>query len=156
MTTPSSGLDITDSQISPRRSGLAWWQAIAAGVAATTALNLVVLLIARAAGATMVVRQPGAADQRIDVAGVVLSSVVPLTAGTLLAAGLALWWSGFLRLAQVIGGGVGVVSAAGPLLSDADAATRVALAVMHVVVGVAVVVILEAIRRRRVARSDRA
>ncbi len=60
----------------------------------------------------------------------------------------ARWWFGVIRLAQVIGGGIALLTAAGPLMTDADGATRVALALMHVVLAVAVVVTLVAIRRR--------
>lgn len=133
------------------RPGLTWWQAAAAGAGIATAVNLVVLLVARAADASLVLREPGA-DHAITVGGVIFSSAVPMVGGILLATALALLWPGFLRVAQFVGGGFGLLSAAGPVLSDTDAGTRVALATMHMVVAVVVVLALEAIRRRRSAR----
>ena len=76
------------------------------------------------------------------------ATVPPLVVGTGLATLLDRWLSWVIRLAQVIGGGLALLTVAGPLTTDADGATRVALALMHVVLAVAVVVTLEAIRRR--------
>ncbi|GIJ45036.1 hypothetical protein Val02_19220 [Virgisporangium aliadipatigenens] len=135
--------------ILPTRSGLVWWQAIPLGAALAAALNLIVLGIATAAGAELVIRQEGSPDHEIVAGGVLFSSVVPLVIGTGLAVLLALAWRGFLRLAQVLGGGFGILSAFGPLLSAPDTGTKVGLALMHVVVGLAVILTMELIIRKK-------
>ena len=142
----------TDTATTARLGGLTWWQATAAGVAAAVAVNLLILLVARTADASLVLRD-GDTLHDITVGGVIVSSVGPLTAGLLLASLLALVWPGFLRLAQVVGGGLGLLTTVGPLTSDADGGTRLALTLMHVVAGVAAVLALEAIRRRRAATA---
>jgi hypothetical protein len=147
---------VTDHAPRPtsRRPGLPWWQAATAAAGAATAVNLVILLVADLAGASLVLREPGAADHVVTAAGVVVSSVGPLTAGLAAATLLSRWRLGFLRLAQVVGAGLALLTVAGPLTSGTDGTTAAALATMHVVVGVAVVAALEAVRRRAVA--DRA
>ncbi|MGH4023688.1 MAG: DUF6069 family protein [Pseudonocardiaceae bacterium] len=142
----SDGVPPRSGQLSPPR-GLSWWQAIAAAAVGATVVNLLILLVGRAAGASFELVD-GAALHAVTFGGVITSSAVPLVIGTVLATLLSVWWPGFLRLAQIVGGGLALVSVAGPLLADTDTATRLALAAMHVVVGVAVVLSLEAIRRR--------
>jgi hypothetical protein len=132
-----------------RPTGLVWWQAIPAGAVLAAAVNLVIYAIARAADAALVIRQEGSADHGITAAGVVFSSTVPLLAGTALAVLLALAWRGFLRLAQVLGGGFGIVSAVGPLTGAPDTGTKIGLALMHVVVGLTVILTMELIIRKK-------
>lgn len=126
---------------------LSWWQAITAGAVAAAVGNLVIFFVGGAAGASFAFLDRGTLHE-IGTWEVVTSTVPPLVAGTGLATLLARWWPRMIRLAQVIGGGLALLTVAGPLTTDADGATRVALALMHVVVAVAVVVTLEAIRRR--------
>ena len=80
--------------------------------------------------------------------GVIVTTVLPLVVGTVLAALLARWWPGVIRLAQVIGGTLALLTVAGPVMADTDGGTRLALALMHVVLGVAVVLSLGALRPR--------
>lgn len=127
--------------------GLNWWQAIAAGAATAAVANLAILLIGWAAGASFVVMDAGNPHE-VTARSVVVAGVVPLVLGTGLAALLARWWPGAIRVAQVIGGALALLTVAGPVMSDTDGATRFALAMMHVVLGVAVVVTLESMRRR--------
>ena len=54
--------------------------------------------------------------------------------------------------AQVIGGGLALLTVVGPMMANADSGTRLALAMMHVALGVAVVLSLEAILRWAKAR----
>ena len=132
---------------------------LAAAAAAAAAVDLIVLGVARSAGADMVVRVSGAAPHPVDAADVAAASVVPMLAGTVLAVLLGLAARSraalVLRLAQVIGGGLGVLSALGPLTSESSPGTRAALAVMHAVVGLAVVAGLEPLRRRAAQRQAR-
>lgn len=130
-----------------QRQGLSWWQASAAGAVAATVANLVILLIGRAAGASFVVVD-GANLHEVATTGVIIATVPPLVVGTVLAALLAHWWPPIIRVAQVIGGALALLTVAGPLMADTDGGTRLALALMHVVLAVAVVLSLEAVRRR--------
>jgi hypothetical protein len=77
-----------------------------------------------------------------------------MVAGMALAVVVARWRFWFLRLAQVVGGGLALLSVAGPMLAVTDPGTRLGLGLMHVVVGVATVVGLEAIRRRTVQVAE--
>jgi hypothetical protein len=151
MTASNPATATSPRDASSQRPGLTWWQAAAAGALAATAVNLVVFLIARAAGASLVLRQPGASDHKITAGGVIFSSVVPMVGGIVLATLAALLWAGLLRVAQVVGGGLGLLTVAGPLTSDTDGVTQISLAAMHIIVAVTVVLALEAIRRRRKA-----
>lgn len=133
--------------------GLNWWQAITAGAVTAAVANLAILLIGWATGASFVIVDAGKLHE-VTAWGVVVATVPPLVLGTGLAALLARWWLGVIRLAQVIGGGFALLTVAGPMMSDTNGATRLALAMMHVVLAVAVVVSLESMRRR--IKSDRA
>ena len=133
------------------RPGLSWWQAIATAAVAVTVVNRLILLIGRAAGASFEYVDGGAVHQ-VTVGGVITSSTVPLVIGTLLATLLGLWWPVFIRVAQVVGGGLALLTVAGPLMADTDTGTQLALAAMHVLVGVAVVLGLEPIWRWTKAR----
>ncbi len=124
--------------------GLNWWQAIAAAAVVATIVNLLILLIGRAAGASFELVD-GAGLHAVTAVGVITSSAVPLVIGTLLATLLGLWRPGFIRAAQVVGGGLALLSVAGPMMADTDTGTQLALAAMHVIVGVAVVLSLEPI-----------
>lgn len=130
-----------------RRPGLSWWQASASGAVAATVANLLIFLIGLAAGASFVMVDRGNLHE-ITAGGIIVATVPPLVVGAVLAALLARWLPGVIRLAQVIGGALALLTAAGPLTADTDGETRLALALMHVVVGVAVVLSLEALRRR--------
>ncbi|MDQ4009537.1 MAG: DUF6069 family protein [Actinomycetota bacterium] len=126
---------------------LSWWQAITAGAVAAAVLNLTIFFIGSATGASFAFLDRGTLHE-IDAWGVITATVPPLVAGAGLTTLLARWWSWVIRLAQVIGGGLALLTVAGPLMIDADSTTRVALALMHVVLAVTVVVTLEAIRCR--------
>lgn len=132
--------------------GLSWWQAIAAGAVAAAVVNLVIFFLGGAAGASFAFLDRGTLHE-ISAWAVLIATVPPLVIGTGLATLLARWRSWVIRLAQVIGGGLALLTVAGPLTTDADGATVFALALMHVVLAVAVVATLEAIRRR--TKADR-
>src|SRR5918997_7003217 len=126
---------------------LSRWQVITAGALAAAVVNLVIFFIGGAAGASFAFLDRGNLHE-VGTWGVIIATVCPLAVGTGLATLLAHWWSWVTRWAQVIGGGFALLTMAGPLMTDADGATKVALALMHVMVAVAAVVTLEAIRRR--------
>jgi hypothetical protein len=133
-----------------RRPGLNWWQAGGIAVLGAALVNLAILFIGQLAGASF--RYTDAGELHAVTAGGVLgSTVIPLVIGFAAAVLLAHFWTGFLRLAQVIGGGFALLTVAGPFLTETDGGTQVALALMHVVVAVAVVWSLETVRRRKTA-----
>ncbi|WP_165985772.1 DUF6069 family protein [Streptomyces sp. YIM 98790] len=100
VSSPSPEPPAAPASPAPARRGLAWWQAIPAGAAAATAVNLLVLLIGTAAGASF--RLPdGDSVHEVTAGGVVFSSTVPLAVGTGLAVLLALWKPVFLRIGQI-------------------------------------------------------
>ncbi|MFJ3923446.1 DUF6069 family protein [Streptomyces sp. NPDC090022] len=144
---PNSGPTVPAAP-SAHPSGFSWWKVLVAGAVGAAVVNLIVLAVARLAGASLVVVD-GGAEHAITVGGVVGSSVVPLVVGTGAALLLALWKPVFLRIAQYVGGGLALLSVAGPLSSGADGGTVAALSVMHITLGVAVVTTLELHRRHR-------
>lgn len=144
-------LDAPGSQRTAARrgtGGLPWWQAIGIGAVAATVINLVVLAIGNAAGASFVYVDAGATGQ-VTAGSVIMSSTLPLIIGTGLAAVIARWWPGVIRVAQVVGAGLALVTIAGVLTMQTDGGTQVALSVMHFVIAPVVVGVLEAGRRRR-------
>ncbi|WP_445269885.1 DUF6069 family protein [Streptomyces sp. DSM 41634] len=144
---PRSGPAVSAAP-SVRRSGLTWWKALVAGAVGAAVVNLIVLTVARLAGASLIVAD-GGEEHPITVGGVIGASVVPLVVGTGAALLTALWKPVFLRIAQYAGGGLALLSVAGPLSSDADGGTVAALSLMHLTLGVAVVVTLNLHRRHR-------
>ena len=119
----------------------------AAGLAC--AADLMVLGIGRLVGADMRVQPPGSSSMlAIGPELVVVTAIVPLVPATLLLAAVRRHGSRAWRLLATTGLAVGVVSAAGPLLSTATPATRAVLASMHVVTGLIWFVLV-----RRAART---
>ncbi|NWF26670.1 hypothetical protein HW130_10340 [Streptomyces sp. PKU-EA00015] len=129
-----------------RRSGLSWWKALVTGAVGAAVVNLIVLAVAKLAGASLIVVD-GGEQHPITVGGVIGASVVPLVVGTGAALLMALWKPVFLRIAQYVGGGLALLSVAGPLSSGADGGTVAALSLMHITLGVAVVTTLKLHRR---------
>jgi len=136
-----------DSIPAVRRGGPWRVAATAVALAAVGAIvvNEVVMLAGRAAGASFVLDDRG--TPHVVTAVDVVVATWPMVAGMALAVVLARWRAWFLRVAQVVGGGLALLSVAGPMLAVTDSGTRLGLGLMHVVVGVAVVVGLESIRR---------
>ncbi|WP_405594180.1 DUF6069 family protein [Streptomyces sp. NBC_01410] len=130
------------------RSGLTWWKALVTGAVCAVVVNLIVLAIAKLADASLIIVN-GGAEHPIAVGGVIGASVVPLVVGTGAALLLSLWKLVFLRIAQYMGGGLALLSVAGPLSSGADGGTVAALTLMHITLGVTVVTTLELHRRHR-------
>ncbi|MFZ3498300.1 DUF6069 family protein [Streptomyces sp. 5.8] len=129
-----------------RRSGLTWWKALATGAGGAVVVNLIVLAVANLAGASLIVVSDGA-EHPITVGSVIGASIVPLAFGAGAAFLMALWKPVFLRIAQYVGGGLALLSVAGPLSSGADGGTVAALSLMHLTLGVAVVTTLQLQRR---------
>jgi hypothetical protein len=145
-------MSIDTARTAPARTAVPWWHAATAVVAAAVAaivVNELVMLVGRAAGASFVLDDRG--TPHVVTAVDVVVATWPMVVGTALGILLARWRTWFLRVAQVVGGGLALLSVAGPLLAVTDSGTRLALAFMHVVVGAAAVLALEVVHRRAVS-----
>ena len=125
------------------------WQVILVGAVAVGLANVLVLALGTLAGASFVVHNDPAVPHAVGLVDVLVTSVVPLALGTGFAVLLQRWWRHGLLAGQIVGAGLAVLSAAGPLTAVTDAATAVALTIMHLLVGVAVVATLAPLRARR-------
>ena len=125
------------------------WQIILVGAAVAALANVIVFALGTLAGASFVLHNDPAVPHAVGLVDVLVTSVVPLVLGTGLAVVLQRWWRHALVAGQIVGGGLAVLSAAGPLGALADTATVVSLVIMHLLVGVAVVAILAPLRARR-------
>ena len=146
--TPSASLTATDA-VRPPRVVATWpYVLITTLVAAAGAIvtSWVVMLAGHAAGASFVLDDRGT-PHVVRVVDVVVATW-PMVVGVLLVALLGRLRAWLLRGGQVVGGLLALLSVAGPMIAVTDSGTRIALALMHVVVGVAAVAALELIRRR--------
>jgi hypothetical protein len=114
--------------------------------AAAIVTSWVVMLAGHAAGASFVLDDRGT-PHVVRVVDVVVA-IWPMVVGVLLAASLGRLRVWLLRTGQAVGGLLALLSVAGPMMAVTDSGTRIALALMHLVVGAAAVAALEAIRRR--------
>ena len=147
--TPSSASLAGTGRVRPPRVVATWPYVLvttlvaAAGAIAT---SWVVMLAGHAAGASFVL-DDGGTPHVVRALDVVVATW-PMVVGMLLAAALGRLRVWLLRTGQAVGGLLAVASVAGPMLAVTDSGTRIALALMHLAVGVAAVAALEAIRRR--------
>ncbi|MDG4784762.1 DUF6069 family protein [Micromonospora sp. WMMD1102] len=147
-------MSVTENRPVLTGRGLNWWQAIGGGVVAAAVGNLLVFAVGKIAGVSFVYRD-ATGEHEVNAVGVLVASVPPLVVGTGLAVLISLWWRPILRVAQVVGGGLALLTVLGPLNAGADTGTRVAPAAMHVVLGIVVVLTLEAVRRSSAPASGR-
>ena len=149
--TVPAGSSTTTVPSAPTARVVATWRYVLAvtlvAAAAAIAVCWVVMLAGHAAGASFVLDDRGAAHV-VGAVDVVVATW-PMVVGVLVTAALGRWRAWLLRAGQAVGGLLALLSVAGPMLGVTDSGTRLALALMHVVVGVAAVAALEAIRRRR-------
>ncbi|MFG2296193.1 DUF6069 family protein [Streptomyces sp. NPDC048603] len=138
--------DVAAAPLAGGRRRIRTWQTLLGAAVITAVVNLIVLLIADAAGASLVLKLNGK-DDEVGAPDVLFASIVPLLVGVGVAVLLARWKPVFLRVAQIVAGALAVLSAIGPLTGDTDTGTGVTLAVMHLLVGAAAVATLEAVRR---------
>lgn len=130
-------------------AALTWRTGLTSGAAALAA-NAVLFAVARAAGADMLVRrdvsEPGMA---IGLGTVAVTTLAPMLAGTLMLLAVRRWGPRSWRALAVIGLVVALATAPAPFTVLAGTTTQVALALMHVMSGVA----WFAMVRRAVTRS---
>lgn len=120
---------------------------VVASVVAALVTNLVLWAVGLAAGGSFYHTDAGEVVSAAP-GGVVLMTVVPLTVGLAVAALLALWWDGIVRIAQVVGALLPLATIQGTIAADFDTPSTVALALMHVVVALVAVLGLEVLHRR--------
>lgn len=113
--------------------------AVVAGV-----VNLIIFAVAKASGANFSLVQGGTPTE-VTYAMVVLVSAGAVVIGSALA---ALLGEKRLRLMQIIGGVVAVLTTIGPLSSTGSASAKAVLVVLHLLTGVAFVAAMEVVRRQ--------
>ena len=111
-----------------------------------TVANLIVMAIGGAAGASFTYVDAGVTGD-ITVTGVMVTSALPVIVGAALAVLIARWWRPTIRIAQVIGVALALLTVGSVLMLDTDGATQVALSAMHIVVAPVIYWVLEAGRR---------
>ncbi|MEU3984574.1 DUF6069 family protein [Streptomyces sp. NPDC026672] len=136
-------------QTVPARRALPVWQAVAGAAALAVIVDLIVLFIGDAAGASLVLELNGKPDE-IGAGDVIFISLAAPVIGIAATVLLARWKPVFLRVGQYVGGAVAVLSALGPITLETDGATAGTLITMHLFVGLVTVAALEIIRRSRV------
>ncbi|MEU2289215.1 DUF6069 family protein [Streptomyces sp. NPDC013178] len=133
----------------PGRRALPVWQVVAGSAAVAAVVNLIVLFIGDAAGASLVLELDGKRDE-IGAGDVIFMSIAAPAIGITVAVLLARWKPVFLKVGQIAGGLVAALTAIGPLTQDTDGGTSATLVTMHLFVGFVAVAALEVIRRSRV------
>jgi hypothetical protein len=115
--------------------------------------NLVLWLLALPAGASFEMTDAGKTTSAAP-GGVVVMTVVPLLIGMTLAALISVKLPAIIRPAEAIGVVLALATIVLTIQADFDAASTISLSLMHVVVAAAIVVGLEAMRRRIVRTAD--
>ena len=124
-------------------------RAAAAAAAAAVLINLLVHAIGRAAGAELEVTQPGAdGPMAIGPGNVLLMTVLPILLGGIILAVAIRWGGRAWNVLSWTGLFVGVLTIVMPFTVTATTATRVTLATMHLITGVAWFVALRHTSRR--------
>ncbi|MCQ4122695.1 DUF6069 family protein [Rhodococcus tibetensis] len=124
------------------RPGAVLWTAVIALVP-----NLVLWLLALPAGASFEMTDAGKTTSAAP-GGVIVMTVVPILIGMTLAALISLKWPAIIRPAEVIGVVLALATIVLTIQADFDTASTLSLSLMHVVVAAAILVGLEAMRRR--------
>ena len=122
-------------------------QAVPATVLGALAVNLVIWLIGLAAGGSFEFVDENDVARKAAPMGVIVLTLGPATVGMLAAALLSLKWPIFVRIAQVIGPVLALLTIWLTIDADFDGVSTTALAAMHVVLAIALVVGLEAMYR---------
>lgn len=133
----------------PGRRALPAWQVVTGAAALAAVVDLIVLFIGDAAGASMVLELNGKPDE-IGAGDVIFMSIAAVVVGVTVVVLLARWKPVFLRVGQIVSGAVAVLTAIGPLVQETDGGTAATLITMHLFVGFVAVAALEVIRRSRI------
>ncbi|MFC7448195.1 DUF6069 family protein [Rhodococcus daqingensis] len=129
------------------------WQAVLATTAASVVGNLAIYLVALIAGGSLEVIDKGAAKP-ISASGIVGISALPTAIGVGLVVLLSLRWPAMIRVGQVVGAALPLLTIALAAMADTDGITKTALILMHVLMAAAIVAGLELLHRRVVGRAN--
>lgn len=109
---------------------------LALAAAAALALNLIAFGIGRLAGASFVVTRPDGVSFPVAPLAVAAMTLIPMVVGACAVLVARRWWPKGVQILAWSGLAIGVLTVAMPLLSQASAQTRIALAAMHLITGV--------------------
>ncbi|MFG1783552.1 DUF6069 family protein [Rhodococcus oryzae] len=129
------------------------WQSVLAATAAAVVGNLAIYLVALIAGGSLEVLDKGTVNP-IPAGGIVMISAVPTAIGMGLVALLSLRWPAVIRLGQVVGAALPLLTIVLAAMADTDGVTKTALILMHVLMAAAIVASLELLHRRVVGRAN--
>jgi hypothetical protein len=150
MTTTITTVPATESRSTPARRAVDIWRTGLTAAAVASAANLAIILVARAANTSLLVRfSANPAPSRVTAGAVVVTSVVSLVVGTGVAALADRGAGSRLRAVQIAGAALALVSLGLPLSVHADIATKLVLASMHLVAGAAFVTALQGAKTSR-------
>ncbi|MEO6143711.1 MAG: DUF6069 family protein [Dermatophilaceae bacterium] len=139
--------DAPSSMVSPSVSST--WRTGLTSVGIALVANLVVLGVARLAGADMLVqRSETVTAMMIGVGPVSVLTVGPMLLATLLLLPLRRWGARAWHALAVTGLVVALVTVPAPFTMLAEGSTRVALALMHVIAGVVWFIVVRRAARR--------
>ncbi len=130
-------------------------QAVAFTVVAALLVNLVIYAIGAAVGGSFEFTD-GDKTQSAAPGGVIFLTLVPLVIGVTLVALLSYRWPAVIRVAQVVGPTIALLTIISTLMADFDGASTLALAAMHVAIVPILIFGLELMRRRVVRQQARA
>ncbi|MFH5211883.1 DUF6069 family protein [Antrihabitans sp. NCIMB 15449] len=121
-------------------------QAVAFTVVAALVVNLVVWLVGWAFGGELTIVADGKTSDAAP-GGVVIFTVVPTLIGMTAAAVLLPYWAGVVRVAQIIGPTLSILTIGLTINAPFDGPSTVSLSAMHVVIAIAIYVGLDAMQR---------
>ncbi len=128
-------------------------RAVAATVVAALVINLVIWVIGAAAGGSFEFTDAGK-TQSAAPGGVIVMTVIPLLIGMTLTALVSYRWLGVIRVAQVVGPLIALLTIGGTVAANFDGVSTVALSAMHVTAVPILIVGLEAMHRRLVGQQS--
>ncbi|MCZ4556146.1 MULTISPECIES: DUF6069 family protein [Rhodococcus] len=126
---------------------------VLAATAAAVVGNLAIYLVAVIAGGSLEVLDKGTVNP-IPSGSIVMISAVPTAIGMGPVALLSLRWPAVVRLGQVVGAALPLLTIALAAMADTDGVTKTALILMHVLMAAVIVASLELLHRRVVGRAN--
>jgi hypothetical protein len=129
-------------------------QVVGLSVVTAVAVNVLIWAVGALAGGDFEYTD-GDATLSAAPGGVIMLTAVPLAVGMGLAALLAPRWPAVVRVAQVVGSALALVTIGGTIASDFDGVSTVALALTHVAIVPVLVIGFEVLRERMLDRPQR-
>lgn len=137
----------TASTTSTRVPALNRPAAVLGPTVAAVVANLIIWAIAKAAGVNFEATSNGEVGE-VPASGIVVITAVPMLVGLTAAVLLAYRWPGILRIAEIVGSVLAILTIGLTIAADFDLSSTIALALMHVTLVPAIVIGLEGLRRR--------